>query len=305
MAFLKLLESLRVPALNWIMQAITTCGEELVFMVVALVIFWCVDKYKGYFILAVGFFGTMLNQLLKLLFRVPRPWVKDPTFTVVESARGGATGYSFPSGHTQNAVGTFGGIARFTRRRWVRICALVLAGLIAFSRMYLGAHYPSDVLVSLVIAGVLVLVMYPIMEKARTQSRVMYAVIGAMLVVAVGYVLFVNLFHFPDDIDPDNYAEGVKNGYSLLGALVGLLVSYYIDETRTHFDEKAPFWGQVLKVVLGLALIVGIRSGLKALFALFGGGLGWNAVRYCCMVIFAGAIWPLTFPLFRRIGKQS
>lgn len=68
-----------------------------------------------------------MNQFLKLLFRIPRPWVRDPDFTIVESARAQATGYSFPSGHTQNAVATFGGIARSTRRPWVRwTCVAVL-----------------------------------------------------------------------------------------------------------------------------------------------------------------------------------
>ena len=60
--FLK--DNLRFPLLNWVMQAVTYCGEETVFMVVALILFWCVDKWKGYFILAVGFLGTILNQFL-------------------------------------------------------------------------------------------------------------------------------------------------------------------------------------------------------------------------------------------------
>ena len=116
MDILKALASLRNPVLDKLMQGVTYLGEELVFMAVALILFWCVDKWKGYFILAVGFIGTILNQFLKLAFRVPRPWVKDPSFEIVESARNGAGGYSFPSGHTQNAVGTFGGIARGTKR---------------------------------------------------------------------------------------------------------------------------------------------------------------------------------------------
>ena len=50
--------------------------------------------------MTVGFFGTLVNQFLKLVCRVPRPWVRDPNFTIVEAARADATGYSFPSGHT-------------------------------------------------------------------------------------------------------------------------------------------------------------------------------------------------------------
>ena len=186
MDILKALASLRNPVLDKLMQGVTYLGEELVFMAVALILFWCVDKWKGYFILAVGFIGTILNQFLKLAFRVPRPWVKDPSFEIVESARNGAGGYSFPSGHTQNAVGTFGGIARGTKKTWLRVVLIVLSCLIAFSRMYLGVHYPTDVGVALVTAVVLIFVLYPIMQKAKNDPRWMYGVLGCMTMVAGG-----------------------------------------------------------------------------------------------------------------------
>lgn len=141
-----MLESLRVPAMDGLMQAVTELGSEVFFLVVALVLFWCVSKREGYYLLTVGFFGTVLNQFLKLLCRVPRPWVMDPEFTIVESARADATGYSFPSGHTQNSVGTFGVLGRCARRTWVRILCGILMILVPFSRMYLGVHTPADVL---------------------------------------------------------------------------------------------------------------------------------------------------------------
>ena len=104
MSFLYLLEKIRVPGLNELMLAVTQLGEETAFLVIALIVFWCVDKRKGYFLMSVGFLGTMANQFLKLLCRVPRPWVRDPDFTILEQAREAASGYSFPSGHTQTAV---------------------------------------------------------------------------------------------------------------------------------------------------------------------------------------------------------
>ena len=87
MGFLYLLEDIRMPVLNEIMLAITTLGEETAFLVIALVLFWCVDKYLGYYVLSVGFVGTICNQFLKLLFRIPRPWVLDENFTILEEAR--------------------------------------------------------------------------------------------------------------------------------------------------------------------------------------------------------------------------
>ena len=104
MEFLRFLEGLRTPFMDTLMSLITQLGDELFFMVFAITMFWCIDKRRGYYLLSVGFVGTVVNQFLKLVFRIPRPWVLDPNFTIVESAREAATGYSFPSGHTQNAV---------------------------------------------------------------------------------------------------------------------------------------------------------------------------------------------------------
>ena len=135
MGVLYALESIRTPVLDKIMLIISELGGEAPFLIIAIAVFWCIDKRKGYYLMTVGFFGMILNQFLKILCCVPRPWVKDPEFTIVEPARAGATGYSFPSGHTQNAVSLYGGIARCTGSRLLRVVCIVLAVLIAFSRM--------------------------------------------------------------------------------------------------------------------------------------------------------------------------
>ena len=94
MQLLYALAELRTPFLDALLGALTNCGGELVFMAAAIIVFWCVSKSCGYYMLTVGFVGTIVNQFLKLVFRIPRPWVKDPDFQIVESARAEATGYS-------------------------------------------------------------------------------------------------------------------------------------------------------------------------------------------------------------------
>lgn len=299
------LESIRVPWLDTVMAAITHLGEETVFMVAALFVFWCVSKRHGYYLLAIGFAGTVLNQFLKLLFRIPRPWVLDSDFTIVESARAQATGYSFPSGHSQNAIGTFGGIARFTRRKWVRVAAIVVAVLVPLSRMYLGVHTPLDVGVAAVIAVALVFALYPLMERSDSRHGVMGAVLAVMLALAAGYLLFVSLYPFPADVDAANLASGVENAWKLLGATVGMLVGWWLDVRFIHFDTRAVWYVQLIKLVGGLALLLGIRAALKApLAAALGAGAG-GAVRYGVMVLFAAAVWPMVFaPLCHALEKR-
>ncbi|MBQ1411340.1 MAG: phosphatase PAP2 family protein [Oscillospiraceae bacterium] len=269
------------------------------------------DKWKGYYLLSATFFGTILSQAMKLLCRVPRPWVRDPGFTVVKSAQAGATGYSFPSGHTQGAACAFGGIARMSKRRWLRWSMVALIVLVGFSRMYLGAHYPSDVGAGLLVGLAAVLCLYPVFQRVKDSARGMYAFLGAMLLLSLGYLAFVRFAQFPADAyetdaktQTSNYANALKNAWSLLGALLGMLAAYTADR-KTQFSEQAPLPGQICKTVLGLALLVGIRAGLKYLFGMISDALYWNALRYFCMVFFAAAIWPLSFPFWAKLGKSS
>lgn len=303
MEFLYFLEGIRTPLLDAFMLTITQIGEETVFLVTALILFWCVNKRLGYYIMSVGFIGTLANQFMKLTFRIPRPWVIDENFTILEQAREAASGYSFPSGHTQSAVGTFGSIANTTKHRWLRNVSIVIAVLVPFSRMYIGVHTPLDVVVAAVIAVALILLLKPIVLK--NDGKYIPPLLIVMTVLAVGYLCFVELFPFPDDIDAANLASGIKNAYTLLGALFGLLVVYIVDENWLKFSTQAVWWAQVLKVVCGLGAVLIVKSGLKApIQALFGNSVG-TAVRYFLIVIVAGIVWPLSFRWFAKLGSKK
>lgn len=305
MEFLHWLAGIRNPVLDAFFGAITHLGSEMGLIAIGLLFFWCVGKKQGYYILFVGFTGTIFNQFFKLLFRVDRPWVLDPTFQPVESAVPDATGFSFPSGHTQASVGLFGAMAMLLRRRWMRIVCFALMILVPFSRMYLGVHTPADVFFSFGLAILLVLAFHYVMNIAWGNHKRMAAVLGVTIALAVAYLLYVLLFPFPADMDPVNLASGRKNAFTLLGSLLGIALVYFIDERYLHFDVRGPLPGQIIKLVLGAAIAIGIKSLLKApLTALVGADLQ-NTLRYFILVVFAGIVWPLTFPLFRKIGAKK
>ena len=217
MQLLYALAKLRTPFLDTVLGTLTNCGGEIVFMAVAIIVFWCVSKSCGYYMLTVGFVGTIVNQLLKLVFRIPRPWVKDPNFQIVESARAEATGYSFPSGHTQNVFASFGCLGRWTKRTWLRVVCAAVIVLTAFSRMYLGVHTPLDVGVSFGLGLVLVFALYPLFRDIDSHPNRLYWLFGVMAVLGLAYLLFAELWPFPADVDAANLASGRKNAYTLLG----------------------------------------------------------------------------------------
>lgn len=305
MELLYALESIRTPFLDKLMGLVTNLGGEAVFIVAAIVVFWCLNKSCGYYMMTVGFAGTIINQFLKLWFRIPRPWVKDPNFTIVESARAEATGYSFPSGHTQNAFAVFGSPARFFKSTALRIIFIFLIALTAFSRMYVGVHTPLDVGVSLIVGTILVFVIYPFFRDMDKSPKKVYIIFGIFIVLAAAFVAFVELYDFPADIDAENYASGLKNAYMILFCAIGLMLTFFIDTKYVRFHTQAVWWAQIIKVVVGLAILLALKSVLKApLLALFGGHSVAHGVRYFIVILFAGIVWPMTFKFFAKLGKK-
>ena len=307
MELLRLFESIRNPVLDALMLGITEFGGATLFIAIGLLMFWCVDKRQGYFLLTVGLAGTFLNQLLKIACRVPRPWVKDPDFTIVEAARADAGGYSFPSGHSQVAVGTYGGLALCRRETWIRVICTVLAVLVPVSRMYLGVHTPADVVVGGLCALVLAVPLWMSFSRVGTAPRLMVPVLAGTAVLGLTLLGYVSFYPFPPDLDTDNYAEAVKNACSLLGVTLGLAVTWIFDETYLHFPVAAPLWGQVVKLGVGIALVLCILEGSKPLLALLAGAAPWtHFVRYLLATLFAGVVWPMTFRLYQRfrIAKE-
>lgn len=306
MDFLVLLSNFRSPVLDAFFSFITMFGEETIFIVIGLAFYWCISKKQGYYLLSVGLIGTILNQFLKLVFRIPRPWVQNPDFTIVEAARAEATGYSFPSGHTQTSVGIFGGIALWNKNKIVRIISIALCILVPFSRLYLGVHTPLDVGVSVVLALVLIFVLYPLIKRAKNLLKTMRVIFALMSAFGASFLIFVSVYNFPADVDISNLAHGTETAYKMLGVILGLWLSFELDQKYLNFETKAVWWVQILKLIVGLIPIIAIKSLLKApLIALIGNEFLAGGVRYFLIAVMAGIVWPLTFKFWNKLSKKA
>ncbi len=305
MEVLKFLEKLRTPFFDKLFSVLTLLGDETAFIAVALIIFWCVSKKYGYYILGVGFAGTATNQFLKLAFKIPRPWIVDKNFTIVESAREGATGYSFPSGHTQTAIGLYGGTFAITKNKWIRSLMIVLCLLVPLSRMYLGVHTPLDVGVSILISIFFVLIFKPIADASEEKPIFMFLMLLSVALLCFVYTCFAVFTPFKD-VDTANLESAIKKAYTILGASVGLLVAYPIERRFINFRTSAKWYVQIIKVAIGLGLLLAIKTYVKIpLELIFGKNLISNAVRYFILVIFGVLVYPLIFKLFDKKRAEN
>ncbi len=307
MKFLFALEKIRTPFFDHFFGALTYLGDEIAFLAIAILFFWCINKRQGYYILFTGMIGTVVNQFLKLTFRVPRPF--EEGLSVVGNAKKAATGYSFPSGHTQNITGTLGAVAISWRKKIpVIVLSIVTILAVAFSRLYLGVHRPIDVIFSLVFATVLVFALYPCFKNDDRMHKCMPYLISASMILSIAFLLYFVFANREVHADLagglDNYWSGLNNAFTMAGCIVGITIVYYLDEKYIKFETRAKWYVQVIKYVLGLGITVGLLFGLKALFneMTFFNTYIARLVRYFTVVVFAGAVWPITFPYLSKIN---
>lgn len=306
MELLYFLEKLRTPAGDAFFQFVTYFGEDVFFLALALILLWCIDKHKAYYILICGFVASLAGQLMKMTFQIDRPWVQDPNFRPVGSAKEAANDFSFPSGHTILVTSTWGATALSFGSKLLRIGAPILIFLVGLSRMYLGVHTPWDVLAGWGVGIAAIFLLRPLMQKAIRDSRVMWAVIAGLTVLALGNLLLVSLTPAASIGDLSRLDGALKNAWTFMGLSIGLAIIYLMDSRVSHFETQAVWWAQILKVSIGLALLLIIKGALKQpLYALTGGHHLADGIRYGLIAIIGGGIWPLTFPWFAKLGKRA
>lgn len=299
MDFLRVLEEIRTPLGENILYYLTFLGDETIILGIVGVVFWCFDKKMAYRITFSYLISMFVINMIKITCRVERPWIRDPEFTAVERAKKSATGYSFPSGHTQGAVSSFGTLAYKTRKAALRIVCFVLIAVVMFSRMYLGVHTPEDVITGCIITAVIVIGLNIFADKIEFTQGKRLAVVCVMVLIAAVYIIYSVILMNSGKIDYANVSDGCKG----LSAGLAFVLSWYIEPKYINFDTKCkniPM--QILKIVIGIAGTMLIRSGIKALFD---ANIFVDMIRYFLMVSWAMLVMPLIIKKFFQIKPES
>ena len=291
MEILRALEGIRTPFLDTTFGLITRLGEETILIVVFCIIFWCINKKMGYVIGVSFFLSSLVVQGMKIIFRVPRPWVYDPAFQPVSSAVREATGYAFPSGHTQNAAALLGALGIQLKSKAIRAILFTLAVLVAFSRMYLGVHYLSDVLVSLAVTFLIVFLAARFITEEVVCIKRELAVALFIAGVAVVVIIIAAALYHGSDIETHQLRDGTRAA----GAAIGFAIGMFVERVYIKFSVKSKNIAiHALKFVLGVAGTIVIQEGVR----LIGTGLIIDAIRYFLMVVWITVFFPLVIKRF-------
>lgn len=231
--------------LDLVFTLITGMGDELFYLFLLPFLFWCIGKRHGMHIAVLLFLSLFINNLLKLAFANPRPFVVSAAVV----AKVGAEGYSFPSGHSQNAAVIWPALAFMFRRRWIAVLAAVFTVLIAFSRVYLGVHYPHDIIVGALVG---LLIAYAYVKRAPAlESWVARWSLGWQLAL----VLFLTLV----------LSVSVTNNdaLKLAGSVCGIGLGYILEQRMLRFQPKAEWRNRALSLGIGMAVVAVVYVGMK------------------------------------------
>lgn len=237
------LQSLHGPVTDRLAHGLNFFSEELFFLVALSVYYWCFDKRNAAALAFVFLSADYLTRTLKDACNVPRPFVGDPRVLRLDRRELDA---SFPSAAAVSATVYWGFLAATYQRRWLWIAATTIIIVVAATRVFLGAHYPTDVAAGIAIGALVVAATYRLQVEGWLRR-------DTFVFAAVPLIVVLTLFH--------PTAETVVS----LGALAGFLAGYYLEEQRVRFVANGTISQHLLKISLGLAVAMALRSGLKTL----------------------------------------
>lgn len=277
--FLKWLESLRTDFLNTLFEAITILGEETLIILFVVAIWFAVDRKLAQQVFFVTATSLSINGIIKNFAQIPRPFTKGISCVRVDTA----TGYAFPSGHTQGFATWSSFFAAKFKKTWISILVGVLITAVAVSRLYLGAHYPSDVIVGVALGVGISLFGNYLFAKVKDVKKIY---LGTFLILTPFIVYFL--------IAADLLFADLFKTFGMVGGMVAIS---FLDENTEPLSYDIAWWKKLIRIVIGVVLAVALKEAIKLLnvFEIMQISLLIDAVRYFIVVMTVGYLCPMLF----------
>lgn len=308
--YLLFLQNLREQAAPWVTAVLLQISELMVSMIpvlAAALMYWCVDKRAGHLMVFCSAGAPAVNQLIKNTACVYRPWIRDSRLHIAQAAAASATGYSFPSGHTTLAVGFYGGLANYLKRfsRWWIVPCAVLTVLTAFSRNWLGAHTPQDVLTALVVSFLFLQMAKAVLdwvEKGKNRDLVL---IGVGVAFCIAMLAFITLKRYPMDVMEDGTLlvdpwDMMTDCYKAAGALLGFLLGFGMERRWIRFDERGTPARRILRFLFGAAVLMAVRTLCKRTVCVVLDAHWGGLMEMLALTLTAVALYPALMAFVQR-----
>lgn len=262
-------------------------------------VYWCMDRKTGRFGLLCFSLGQFMNQTCKAIFCIPRPWIRNEAIHPSEHAIESASGYSFPSGHSQTAMSSYGALSvKGTTSRCIRVILLVCILLVGLSRNYLGVHTPQDVLAGFGM-GVLSIVAVIYMSHHSSFFTGGKAVAAGLCLVGV-MTVFVLLKQYPGSVEQAVLMK--EDAMKAYGFMAGTIVSAYYMQTNSFTTDHLSIKQSIRRALIGSVMIAPVYFGGDVLLAVF---LPMEAALWICT--FASAITGILLVpyVFNKVEKRT
>jgi undecaprenyl-diphosphatase len=285
------IQSFRQPLIDVFFLFVTEFGDETIFLFLAALLYWTIDKKFAYRFMMFFLFGAVLNGSLKFLTNSPRPHSEFPD--QVSLVGEGSGGTSLPSGHAQNSS-----MMAFTLHKKVKPHQWLLKGLlfigvflVMLSRLYLGEHYLSDVLLGLFVSYALYAFINR-MDPRWLSNRLMQ---WLFVIMPFGLAILTQS----------------KDMFVSSATILGIFIFFPLEEKYIGFKPKGSLVQSLIRMTIGVSVALILRVVIKLIFeqGLYSVGFESNPtltdnlldfIRYFIIVIWMMIIAPFIFKKLER-----
>ncbi len=269
-------------------SAMTYFGEKMIIIIIVTFMYWCYDKEFGRYLGVSICFGIVINSMAKNIFLRRRPYMDNPDIKCFKPPESNtdiydiaAQGYSFPSGHSCNAVVTYCGIGLYKNSKKIFIGGLIISVFVAVSRFVIGVHYPTDVIAGTTLGFVCIFLISFLLKKIKDR-RILYLIL--FLISCLG------LFYCKSE-----------DYFSSLGIMGGFFIGDIVEEKYIGFENTRIWYKCILRLLAGFALFFIFNTLLKLPFSeafldsgtLFAGVV--RSLRYMVVLFILIGIYPRAF----------
>lgn len=238
---LRFIQSFHTPFLDQLFEMITILGESSLIISIILGIYWCIDKTSGEYVAYSLFSSLMLNNTVKNIVKAKRPIGEEGIRSLRVHT---ATGYSFPSGHSQAAASTYGALYLLLKKYKYSIFFILIIILVGLSRLYLGVHYPKDVVGGIIIGSLMSYITYRLFVKVENRK---------LLYLLTLLVFLPAIFNSSSD-----FARSI-GGYS------GFVLGIWFEMRYVNFQMSRSVFRRTMCFIIGISSLLSI----KMLFSCF------------------------------------